>query len=635
MRRSGRVRVTFEPQGKKVLVERGVTLLEAVVRAGLRIRSECGGFGKCGKCRVLVRNPRALGEVTESEKSLLSRDELEEGMRLACQARLLGDAEVYLPPESRIEGRKILEAGLGREVKLEPVVRKVHLLVPEPTHEDVRADYDRLLESLLGVLRASGIDLREPKVDQEFLKDLPKALRRAKWDVTVVVRDEEILCLEEGNTERENYGLAIDIGTSKIVIYLVDVEEGEVLGVRSVENPQLMFGEDIMSRLTFAMESEENRLLLQKILVEEINKEIRAISGGRGVNRDRIYEAVVVGNTAMHHLFLGIETRYLAISPYVPAVRGPVEARAKSLGLEINERGYVFTLPVVAGFVGADGVADLLATGIHVSDDVSLLLDIGTNTEVFLGNRDRILACSAASGPAFEGGHIKFGMKASSGAIERVSIDPKTLEVSYRTVDGGRPIGLCGSAVIDVVAEMLRCGLIDRHGRMREEIGSPRMRRKEGELEFVLAWRQEAGLDEDITITQKDIRELQLAKAAIYAAQQILMRRMGVSPGDISRVLVAGAFGSGINVENAVMIGLFPEEHRRKVQFVGNTAIVGAKMALVSRKAREEAMDLLTMIEYVELSLDPSFEEEFIGATELPHRDLERFPSVKEFLEKG
>ncbi len=629
-----RVKIRFEPHGKSVEVQKGSTVLDAAIKAGIGIRSECGGVGTCGKCRILANDHKILSAITLAEKRMLKGEELEKGFRLACQARVLDHGEIYVPKESRIGERKVLEVGYGLEVALDPAVKKVHLLIPRPALSDARADLERMLDSLTKVLTVRG-EFRSSSrfsLDHDLLSEIPNILREADWNVTVVLREDEIVGIEKGDTERENYGLAIDIGTSKVVIYLVDVNEGKVLSVVSFENPQLMFGEDILSRLTYAMKSSNNRLQLKKILLDEINRSLKEMAGKLGLKTDRIYEAVVVGNTAMHHLFFGIETKYLAISPYVPATRDFVCVKSREIGMEIMNRGYVLALPIIGGFVGSDGVADILATGLHEFDEVSMLLDIGTNTEVFLGNKERILACSAASGPAFEGGHIKFGMKASAGAIERVEIDPKSLEVNYKTIGNVKPVGLCGSAIIDAIAGLLKSGILEKNGRMREVSGTSRLRRVGGQMEFVIAWKDEAGVEEDITITQKDVREVQLAKAAIYSAQYILMRRMGIGPWDVERVFVAGAFGSGIDVKNAVLIGLFPEEHAQKVEFVGNTAISGAKMALISKKVREESKEVLRLVEHVELSLDPSFESEFISATELPHKDLDRFPSVRRIL---
>ncbi len=633
-----KIKVTFEPEGKSVLVDRGTTILKAAILAGLGIRSDCGGLGTCGKCKVLVRDPEIVSDITEVERKFLSSEDLEKGVRLACQARIIRNGRVYLPSESREGERRIIDVGFGREVPVEPVVKKIHLIIPKPSLSDVRADYERIVDTLVGVLKARGdwkdIYDNRIRINHELLRIIPNILREAGWDITLVLREGEILEIEKGDTKDQNYGLAIDIGTSKVVIYLINVNEGRVVGKKSMENPQLMFGEDIMSRLTFAMKSPENRSLLQKVLIDGINEVIEEIIGESGVDQDKVYEAVVVGNTAMHHLFVGIDTKYLAISPYVPAIREPVNVKAEELGLVMKGRGYVTTLPIIGGFVGADGVADLLATGIYESEEISLLLDIGTNTEVFLGNRDGIVACSAASGPAFEGGHIKFGMKASTGAIDRVEIDPETFEVRYGTIGGTKPIGLCGSALIDVVAELLKCGLIDVHGKMNQDVHTPRMRKVGKYVEFVLVWSNEAGIDEDISVSQKDVREIQLAKAAIYTAQYILTKRMGIQPRDIKRILVAGAFGSGINLENAICIGLLPEEYRNKVEFVGNTAISGARIALISESLRKESKDLARLIDYIELSTDPSFEREFIDATELPHKDLRRFPTVKRLLDE-
>ena len=628
-------RVTFEPFGKSVEVDRGTTILEAAIKGGMGIRSECGGFGICGKCKVQVKDTSSVSKITSIERKFISSEELRKGLRLACQTQILGNCTVYVPQESRVAGRKMLVVGLEQKVPLKPVVKKIHLLIPKPSLKDIRADCERTVETLLKVLKARGTGHEQDyMVNHELLKNFPNILREAGWDVTLVLREGEILDVEKGNTEGKNYGLAIDIGTSKIVIYLTNVEDGNVVGINSLENPQLLFGEDIMTRLTFAMRSSENFLLLRKVLIDGINAAIEEIVSKSNVDLKEIYEAVVVGNTAMHHIFLGIETKYLALSPYVPAVRDLMSFRAKEVGLKISKSGYIVTLPVIGGFVGADGVADILATGLHKSDEISMLLDIGTNTEVFLGNKDGILACSAASGPAFEGGHIKFGMKAVAGAIERVSIEPETFKVTYKTVEGEKPVGICGSAVIDVVAGLLRSGLVDVHGRIREVKGTSRVRRVGNEVEFVVAWKQETGIGEDITVTQRDIREIQLAKAAIYTAQAVLMRKKGIRPEDIKNIFIAGAFGSEISVRNAIFIGLLPEVKEERVKFVGNTAITGAKMALISKDVRRESKDILGLVNYVELSLDPSFQEEFINATELPHRDLSKYPTVKKYLKK-
>lgn len=622
----------FEPEGKKVSVSAGTTIFDAAKDAGVGVRSECGGKGLCGKCRVIVKDSKALSDLTEIERRFLQTSEVESGYRLACQARILNDVKVIIPPESRVMFRKIQVVGMERPVRLNPAVKKFHITLPMPTLSDIRPDHDRLLDTLSSVMK---IDNSEMEMDYEIYKRLPDIIRSSSFDVTVTIWDNRrIISVEPGNTSNELFGFAVDIGTSKIVGYLVNLTTGEVLDVESVENPQIMYGEDIMSRITFAIAKPENLEILQKLVVDEINKIINEACRKTGISPQRIYEVVVVGNTAMHHFLLGIQPKYVALSPYVPAVKKQINVKAKELHVNINSFGIVTVLPIVAGFVGADAVADVLATGIHESDVLSLLVDIGTNTEVFLGNSEDLLSCSCASGPAFEGMHIKHGMKAVTGAIERVSIS-SNFEVKYKTVGNTRPTGLCGSAMIDAIAEMFKRGIINDKGSFNLQIKTSRLRKSDGEVEFVIAWGHETATGKDITLTQHDIREIQLAKAAIFTGCSILMKRKNVDEEKIDRVLVAGAFGNYINPESAKVLGLLPDVPINKIKFVGNTAIAGAKMALTSKEARKEANKISKKIRYLELAACPDFKEEFLNAIFIPHKNLNRFPSVRRFQIKG
>jgi len=392
-----------------------------------------------------------------------------------------------------------------------------------------------------------------------------------------------------------------------------------------------MYGEDIITRITFATAKPRNLKVLQKLVVDAINKILNETCRRAKVNPRRVYEVVVVGNTAMHHFLLGIQPKYVALSPYIPAIKRQINVKASGLNININPSGIVTVLPIIGGFVGADAVADVLATGISESDKLSLLVDIGTNTEVFVGNSEDLLSCSCASGPAFEGMHIKHGMKAITGAIERVYIS-SDCEVKYETLGNVKPVGLCGSAMIDAVAEMFRRGIIDHRGRFNRQIKTPRLRWNKGEVEFVIAWEHETATGKKITVTQKDIREIQLAKAAIYTACSITMKRRNIREKDLDRALVAGSFGNCINPENAKILGLLPDVSVKKIKFVGNTSISGAKMALLSEDARRKAESISRKVRYLELAVDPSFKKEFLEATFIPHKDLNRFPSVKRIL---
>jgi len=622
------VTVRFEPEGKGVTVRRGATLLEAAQGAGIEIRSECGGKGTCGTCRVIVENQAKLSDMSERELRHIKPQDLRLGYRLACQTVVEGGTVVYVPRESRLGVQRIQVEGMERPVRLEPAVRKFHLALVKPTIQDVKPDLERLLDSL----QRDGVD--RPEIDQELLKVLPDTLREAEWDVTVTVwNNKRVISLEKGDTEGSLYGFSVDIGTSKVVGYLINLRSGDVVAVKSMENPQIAYGEDVLSRISYAMKGRENLERLGETVTEAINILIFEACQEAGVNPKSTYEVTVVGNTAMHHFFLGIQPRYLAVSPYVPALKRAVDAEASSLKITVNPHGNVHVLPVIAGFVGADAVADVLATGIHEAEELSLLMDVGTNGEVFVGNRDHIISCSCAAGPAFEGMHIKHGMKASTGAIERLKISPDTLEVEYVTIGGGKPIGICGSGIVDAVAEMFKCGIINRQGTFNRGVQIPCLRRVGDETEFIIAGSNETGTGSPITVGRKDVEEIQLAKAAMHTGAAVLMKRRGVTEDDLDRVYIAGAFGRYLNPESARFIGLIPDVPTEKIIFAGNTAISGAKMALLSREARETAQRLSKDIHYVELTIDPDFQGEFLRSLFLPYQKLEKYPRVLSYFQ--
>ncbi|MEM3759712.1 MAG: ASKHA domain-containing protein [Candidatus Bathyarchaeia archaeon] len=621
------VKILFEPEARKVQVPKGTTIFQAVKYAGISLRSECGGKGLCGKCRIIIKKPEDLSELTELEKKHLSKSEIEHGYRLACQTKVLKDAVIIIPPESSLEFRKIQTVGIERFLEPKSTVKKIYVALPKPTLQDIRPDYERLIGGLSQISKFDHVE-----IDYDVLKRLPSVLHHSNFKTTVTIwGGRKIISVEPGDTTKDFFGLAIDVGTSKIVGYLVDLATGETLEVESLENPQLAYGEDIITRITFATANSENLRTLQNIVVDAVNKIINEMCERRKIDSNKIYEAVVVGNTAMHHLFLGIQPKYMALSPFTPAIKKQINVKACELNININPSGIITFLPVIAGFVGADAVADVLASGICDSEDVSLLIDIGTNTEIFLGSSKGMLSCSCASGPAFEGFHIKHGMKAVTGAIEKVRME-SNFEVKYETVEHEKPAGLCGSAIIDVVAEMFKHKIIDSRGKINHNIKTQRLRERNAEVEFVIAWGHETKTGEEITVTQKDIREIQLAKAAIYTGCSILMKRKKLKEKDINKVFIAGAFGNYINPENARIIGLIPDVSIEKVEFIGNAAIVGAKMALISEDARKKADKVSKKVRYLELAADPNFNEEFLKATLIPHQDLNKFPSLMRVL---
>lgn len=625
-----KAQIAFEPDGLRNNVDLNITILDAMKICGIKIRSECGGRGVCGKCKVIVKNPESLTNLSEREKELLSDQEIKKGYRLACQAYIKGNVTIFIPEESRVTKRKTLIKGVMQEIEISPLVEKFYIIMPKPSLQDLRTDFERLNESLNEIY-----NLKELEIPLELLKTLPLRLRDANWKVTVTVwNKKKIMSIEPGNTTQRIYGIAIDIGTSKIIGYLVNLLDGKVVATHFVENPQIAYGEDVISRISHVMENPQALEEIHSLAIKAVNEIIFKCCEKVGIKQTDIYEAVVVGNTAMHHFFLGINPKYLALSPYVPAIGNSVNVEAKELKIDIHPHGNIHVLPVIAGFVGADAVGDILATRIFESEKIRLTIDIGTNTEIVLGNKDELFTTSCASGPAFEGMHITHGMKAVEGAIEKVRIDPETFEVYYETIGDKEPVGICGSAMVDIVAEMFKSGLIDRKGKFNINKDTKRFQKMNGKYSFIIAKPNETKSGTPIVVTQSDIREIQLAKAAIYTGCSTLMRKRNIPIDLINKIFVAGAFGNYLNIENAITIGLLPDVPLSKIEFVGNAAGSGAIMSLISKEEREKAGEVARRTKYVELAIDPNFHMELAASMYLPHKNLNEFPTVKKILEK-
>jgi len=620
--------IRFEPEGRIVKAELDENLRLLANALGVFIRSDCNGDGTCGKCRVIIaEHGESLGELTYSEQDLLTEREIQEGYRLACQVHVKENLVVRIPEETGLRIRQVQSTGLERKMRLNPSAKKIHVRIPPPTLSDVLPDSERLVQTL----KDSGqpADLR---IDSDLLPVLPRLLRECEWDVTAVLPTSGQVCaLERGDTTSQIYGYAVDIGTSKLVGVLVNLVTGETLNTLFVENPQLVYGEDIMSRMSFAMKAQENSLKLRSSVLSAINQLLERSCAMVRITPGQVYELVIVGNSAMHHFLLGIESRYLALSPYVPALKGAIDLRAKDVGLLAHPHANVHVLPLIAGYVGADAVADVLASGMREADELSLLLDIGTNTELFVGSRSGIVSCSCASGPAFEGAHIRQGMKAVHGAIERVRVEPTKLNVEYEVVGEGKPVGICGSGILDAVAELLKCRVIDSKGRF-QKIDHKRLVEVSGDRAFVLAWGDKTSTGDPVVITQRDIGEVQLAKAAIHAGCVVLMNRVGVKESDLKRVYIAGSFGNYVNPANAKLLGLIPEVPTEIIRFVGNTAIAGAKMCLTSVEARREAKAIGEQVRYIELGADPDFSKQFAASMYLPHQVPSLYPEARVVL---
>jgi uncharacterized 2Fe-2S/4Fe-4S cluster protein (DUF4445 family) len=616
------VSVVFKPWDRGAAALQGMTVMEADLEVSLKLPSECGGQGSCGRCRVLVSPASAVKSPSSSEIRLLTKEELEMGYRLACQAILEDDAVVEVPRESRIGKRKFQTSGLERAYPFEPSVRKLHLGFESVSGENPITE-DEVLEAAAG----KGFD--DLRFSPRALEDLLRLNNRSS--VTLTIAEGMITSVEAGDTSSRLYGMAVDIGTSKIVGHLADLNDGKTIAVASVENPQDTHGEDVISRITFASKAPENLEELHRLSVEAVNEVIQSSCSEAGIELREIYEVVAVGNTLMHYLLIGLEAEPLGRAPFEPVVKDSVRMMASELGVSSSPGGVLYFPPLIAGFVGSDAVAGLVATGIFDSEEPVLMVDIGTNTEVFVGDRSGLASCSCASGPAFEGGHIRHGVKAVTGAIERLRIDPDTLEVEYDTIGDTEPIGICGSAMIDALAELWKCGLVDGFGRLTSEAETPRIRVTDGRREFVVEWAEATGTGRDIALFEGDIEELLLAKAAVYSACSVMLGRRGLGADELSNIYVAGAFGESIDPVNVVVMGMLPDVKPGKVVFAGNTAVAGAKAILVSKAARGIAERLPEEVQYHELSLDPEFNKEFIAAMFLPHREPERFPTAQKY----
>ncbi len=597
--------IVFEPMGRKDECQEGESILACARRLGIDISSVCGGRGTCQTCRVQVTSG-TLTKPTPSEKEAFSLGELGGGWRLACQAIPTSDCQVVVPLESMSASQRILLEGLEVTVPPEPAVKAYHLQLKEPSLSDPRADADRLLKAL-----EERYQLPCRNIDVNVLRSLSPQLRSWNWECQALVRNNELVAV--GSWASRQLGLAIDLGTTTIAGYLVDLASGQTLASQGVMNPQIPYGEDIISRIDYVIKSADGGIQLQKPVVDKLNELASGLCSKAGADVEAIVEAVVVGNTAMHHLLLGLPVRQLALTPFTATVNQSLDVKARDLGLHIAPGAYVHFPPNIAGFVGADHVADLLVTGLIHPKGLTISIDIGTNTEISLINGEEITSTSCASGPAFEGGHIKNGMRAGSGAIERLRITKDA--VLYQTIDKASPVGICGSGILDALAQLYLAGVIDDGGRFTGD--DPRVRTTDDQLEFVIVDRKEKGGDSSIVVTQKDVRELQLAKAAIRAGIQLLLEVNGFTEEDIRQVVVAGAFGSYIDLSSAVTIGLLPTLPLSYFRQVGNAAGMGAKLALISLSKREEAKAIASRARYVELANTPEFRQTFIEASYL------------------
>lgn len=634
----------FLPDNRYIVVARGENLLKAAMDSDVHINASCGGSGSCGKCRVVIEE----GEVEREPNPKLSEEDIGKGYALACQTAVLSDLKVTIPLESRIGDKRIFEraeptpavghllAAADWEERLphwepDPPTRKVHLVLSPPTLDDNTSDAERIKRGL-----AVEAGMRDVVIDYPVLQRLPNMIRQSQWDITVTVLDsgEELRAvrIEQGDTTARQSAIAIDMGTTTISAELIDLHSGEVTARASDYNAQVAYGEDVITRIIYATRG-TGLAKLQSVVVGTIWTLIKSLVEQAGIEYCNITHLVVAGNTTMTHLLLGLNPRYIREEPYIPSGTFFPWIKSSDVGLRIAAGVYMYAIPCVASYVGGDIVAGMLASGIFNTDKMTLYIDIGTNGEMVLGNKDWMLSCSCSAGPAFEGGGVKHGMRATRGAIEQVRIDKVGFEPMIITVGNKKPIGICGSGLIDALSEMFLTGIMNEKGRIDLDLPTDRVRGTEGGAEYVLVKAEDSATRRDIVITEVDIDNLMRAKAAVYAGIEILLTSVDMDASMIDELLIAGAFGRYLEVDKAVSIGLFPDIGYDKIKFVGNGSLLGAHLSALSRDMMEKANGIARQMTYLELSMNPAFMEHYMSALFFPHTDLDAFPSVREKLE--
>jgi len=639
-------KIKFLPHGKEVSVKKGDSLLRAAMEAGVHINASCGGEGICGKCRVLIETGEVDGGITEK----LSQEDIDKGYRLACRSKVKSDLVVRIPVESEIDTSVLNKMATPRKTArikernledlkeqglfIPPVVQK-YLALPEPSHQDNVADVTRIVNELRTKHNEHRLEF-----DMSVIRKIPDVVRAADFKVTVTiarpVREEgknHIINIEAGDTTDRNYAIAIDIGTTTVYGQMIDLITGEVLAQYGDFNAQISYGEDVISRIMYA-EKEGGLETLNKKVVGTINKVIEQITKRSKVDPDEISTITLAGNTTMTQLFLNVNPCYIRRAPYVPAARLYPQVKAFRLGLNLPDHVTALVFPQVSSYVGGDIVSGVMGSGMGHDDKLTLYMDIGTNAEIVIGTKDWLVCAACSAGPAFEGGGIKMGMRAAKGAIEDFSIDPVTLEPMNITIGNVRPKGICGSGLITIVATLFEVGLINNSGKYNRDLETPRIREADGVYEYVLAWEDVSGIDRDIVLTEIDIDNLIRAKGAMYSGCMTLLNEIGMDIQALDRIILAGGFGSFVDLEKCMVIGLLPELDHEKVTFIGNGSLLGARMSSLTNRIRRDVGDTLARMTNFEFSETSSYMDNYIAALFLPHTDVNLFPKLKSRLDE-
>lgn len=620
------------PSGKNIPVQPDMSIQGALKEAGVHLTSSCAGKGTCGKCKIVIKS----GSVDTRSSTKLTREEIKKGHVLACQSFPSSDISIEIPKESELVVEGKIAVGKSKDLLgllhstgavIDPITERKVLNLPPPSITDNISDLERLKRELfskgLGCLR----------VPFRFLINLAGILRKKNWEITLtIIHTEdcyEITNIFPGNKEKTRYGIAVDIGTTTIVVYLIDLNEGSILDIASTYNSQIKFGDDVITRIVYA---EEHKALktLNKAVISDVNNLLSLLRKNHNINLDSIDNLVIAGNTTMTHIFLGLDPSNIREDPYIPTANSFPISYAGELGVKVNPNTPLYTFPCVASYVGGDVVSGVLASRMHKNKELCLFMDIGTNGEIVLGNSEWLVTAACSAGPCFEGSGIKHGMRATEGAIEDVKINRATLEPEIEIIgEDVQPIGICGSGMIDAIAEMYVTGIIDSKGRL--QMGrSKRIRKGDSGPEFVIHY----GKNMDLVLSEPDIENLIRAKAAIYAGFSILLKEMGYTFNDVHKIYIAGGFGKFLDVEKAIILGMLPDLPGDKFKYLGNTSIAGTYLCTLSQKMREEAEDIAEKMTYIELSVSRSFMDEYVSGLFIPHTNINSFPNVKSLLKK-
>jgi uncharacterized 2Fe-2S/4Fe-4S cluster protein (DUF4445 family) len=634
--------VRFRPHGREVKVPEGTTVIRAALDAGVHINASCGGTGVCGKCRVLVEEGEVSGGVNEK----LSQEDVEAGYRLACQAVVAGDLALRIPVESEVDASILnlqttpRRAAKIKQVDLEdfkekglflPPVEKRYLELQEPSSQDNAPDVSRLINHL-----KLQHDEHKLTVDLHVIRKISDILRQEDFKATATLArpvqeggKTNIINVHPGDTTDRNYAIAMDIGTTTVYGQLLDLNSAEVLAEYGDFNAQMSYGEDIINRIVHAEKGNGLEELCRSVL-KTMNGILKRIITKSGVDPEDISTVTISGNTTMTQLFLKVNPRYIRRSPYVPTCTLYPPLKAAEIGLDLGEHVIALIYPSISSYVGGDIVAGVMGSLMYRAEEITMYVDVGTNAEIVIGNKDWMACAAASAGPAFEGGGMKFGLRAEKGAIEDFSLDPISLEPMFLTIGQAKPKGICGSGFINIVAVMFEMGIIDNRGKFNRDLDTSRIRENEGIWEYVLAWAEETDIGRDITLQEPDIDNLIRAKGAIYSASMTLLGEIGLGIDDLQKIIIAGGFGSYIDLEKALTIGLLPEMDPEMITFVGNGSLMGAKMSSLNNHIRKDVVEVTKKMTNFELSETSSYMDNYIASLFLPHTNLENFPRLKE-----